>query len=94
MRRLVVVLVVALGGCAQSPQQRAEQVCMTFCDCLVGPAQVQSCVDTQCLPQLPTPVTDACFDCVNQHDSVCTTLENTCGPTCFPTLTPDLGGMR
>jgi hypothetical protein len=83
MQRLALVLVVALMGCAQTPQQRAEIVCMTFCDCLVGPAAVQNCVDTQCLPQVKMPVSDACFDCVNQHESVCTTLESTCAATCF-----------
>ena len=92
--RLVLVLVVALGGCAETPDQRAQEVCASFCDCVVGtglPAAVQDCIDNQCLPQIP-PVTDDCLSCVHQFEASCTALENTCAPSCFQILTPKLGG--
>jgi hypothetical protein len=95
MRWAVVLIVVA--GCTESPAQRAEEVCSTFCDCAVGtgqPEQVQSCIDTQCLPQLP-PVTDTCLACVHQHESTCSVLQNDCLNLCLGTAQPDLlGGSR
>jgi hypothetical protein len=91
MRWLVLVLAV-MAGCVQTPEQRAETVCSTFCDCVVGqqqPGAIQMCIDTDCLPTLP-PVTDACLSCVYQHESACTSLESTCTSLCL--RSPQPGG--
>jgi hypothetical protein len=83
---------VVVAGCAETPAQRAQDVCFAFCDCAVTtqlPDQVQACVDNQCLPQLP-PVTDACLACVHQHESTCSALQNVCLPQCLGQ--PDLLG--
>jgi hypothetical protein len=93
MRRVGLVAVVALWGCTQSPQQRAEIVSTTFCDCIVGeglPSAVQMCV-TQ-LEATLSPVSDACFDCVEQHESTCASLLGTCETTCSQNPTPNPGG--
>ncbi len=86
MRWLVFVLVMI--GCTQSPEDRAQIVCTTFCDCIVGtgvPAQVQACVDQQCLPALPAgpAVSDACMSCVYAHESTCSVLLDQCESMCF-----------
>jgi len=86
MYRVLLVLVVA--ACAQSPQQRTEEVCNAFCDCAVGPASVQTCIDHDCIPALPQGVSDTCFDCVNQHEASCNSLETSCMQTCFQAVQP------
>jgi hypothetical protein len=87
MHRVGLVLVLVSACFAQQPQQRAEQVCNSFCGCL-APAGVQSCVDNDCLPALPQGVSDNCFDCVNQHEASCTSLETSCMATCFSSAQP------
>lgn len=90
-----VLLVTVIAGCfASTPAQRAETVCNAICDCAVGtnlPAEVQDCVEMQCLPQLP-PVTDECLACVHQHESSCTSLQDACVQLCAGTTAPDLIG--
>ena len=90
----VLVLVVLLG-CTQTAQEKSQDVCQAFCDCVdpgALPAVVNDCISTMCLPSLP-PVSDPCLDCVFQHDQVCTDLFNDCTDSCFGTQTPKLGGM-
>ena len=89
MRWLSLLLVAV--GCTQSPQDRADVVCTTFCDCAAGtnlPALVQECIDTDCLPTLPT-VSDACLACVYAQESTCTNLVELCTNDC---LKPAPGG--
>jgi hypothetical protein len=84
MSRLLLVLAV-VAGCVQTPEERAQTVCNTFCDCVVGtaqPAAVQSCVTVDCLPSIP-PVSDACLSCVYQHESTCASLESECQALCL-----------
>jgi hypothetical protein len=84
MRWLVIALV-ATAGCTQPPEDRAQIVCTTFCDCFAGtgvPALVESCVQDQCLPAIHA-VSDACLACVYSHESTCSSLESVCETMCF-----------
>ena len=77
---------VAVAACKQTPAERADIVCTTFCDCIEGttlPTVVQQCIDTGCLPTLP-PVTDACLACVYAQESSCPDLVNDCTAACLP----------
>lgn len=90
-----IVLVVLLASCTQTPGEKAQDVCQAYCGCLdpgALPSTITTCIDTQCLPQLP-PVTDQCLDCVFAHDQVCTDLYDQCTDLCLPVnQTPHLGG--
>lgn len=76
--------VVLFAGCTQSPADRIEIVCNTFCDCTSTlPSAVQTCVVQQCEPNIPA-VSDECLACVYDHESACPVLENDCQALCFP----------
>jgi hypothetical protein len=92
----VLLVLGLLVGCHQPPEEKAEDVCDAYCDCVhpgALPAQFDECVQQQCLPQLP-PVSDACLDCVFEHDQVCTDLLSQCTNSCFPNDAAHLGGMQ
>ena len=94
MRVLALLVVV---GCTQMPQEKAQDVCQAYCECVdpgAIPSVVNDCVAQQCLPQLP-PVSDDCLNCVFAHDQVCPELFDQCTDLCLSTAqTPKLGGMR
>ncbi len=49
--RSIAVALVLIVGCHQTPEERADIVCTTFCDCVEGttlPAVVQQCIDVNC----------------------------------------------
>jgi hypothetical protein len=80
--------VALFAGCTQSPADRVEIVCNTFCDCAFTlPSAVQMCVTQQCEPFIP-PVSDECLACVYDHESTCTALESDCQTMCFPQANP------
>ena len=92
----VLALVVVLVGCTQTPQEKSQDVCQAYCSCIEPgglPGQLESCVQTMCLPQLP-PVTDACLTCVFEHEQTCPEMYDQCDSLCLPTgQTPKLGGI-
>ena len=93
--RVLLLGMVLLVGCHQTPEEKAQDVCDAYCDCIdpgAPPATFDQCVAQQCLPQLP-PVTDPCLQCVFAHDQVCTDLFAQCSDLCLSTQTPLLGGM-
>ena len=85
-----------LVGCTQTAQEKAQDVCQAYCDCVdpgALPSVLDECVTQQCLPQLPT-VSDDCLTCVFEHDQVCPELFDRCDSLCIsPAQTPKLGGM-
>jgi len=97
MRGIVVLVVAALVGCTQTPQEKAHDVCEAYCNCFEPgalPSTTTTCIEQECLGAVQI-VSDACLDCVFAHDQVCSDLEQDCTDLCFPMdQTPDLGGMR
>ncbi|HEX7701470.1 MAG TPA: hypothetical protein VF403_12125 [Kofleriaceae bacterium] len=86
MRRFL--WVVLFAGCTQSPADRIEIVCNTFCDCVSTlPSAVETCVTQQCEPTIP-PVSDECLACVYDHESTCGALVSDCQTMCFQQATP------
>ena len=74
---------VLFAGCTQSPADRVEIVCNTFCDCASTlPGAIETCVQ-QCEPAI-APVSDQCLACVYDHESTCSALESDCETMCFP----------
>ena len=93
--RVLILVAGLLVGCHQTPEEKSQDVCDAYCDCVdpgAPPAKFDACVTQQCLPQLP-PVADQCLDCVFAHDQVCTDLFAQCTDLCFSTPTASLGGM-
>ena len=93
--RVLLLVAGLLVGCHQTAEEKAQDVCDAYCDCVdpgALPAVFDQCVTQQCLPQLP-PVSDDCLSCVFTNDQVCTDLFSQCTNECFSTQTPRFGGM-
>ncbi len=94
--RVLLLVAGLLAGCHQTPQEKSQDVCDAYCDCVnpgAPPAVFDQCVAQQCLPQLP-PVTDQCLNCVFAHDQVCTDLYAQCTNLCLSLPTALLGGKQ
>lgn len=91
MRLLAILALVA--GCHMSPEQRERDVCTAYCDCVVSPGMVETCITDDCIPALLPSVTDDCLDCVYMNSQTCSTLFNDCSDLCLDTSTPHLGGI-
>ena len=79
---LACALALALGGCMQPPEVRAEEVCDALCACNAAltpnPAQCTS----SCVTQLaPVAISDSCLDCLDEP--LCTT-RTSCLVACLP----------
>jgi hypothetical protein len=84
MRGLFVV-VGLLAGCTQTPEEKAQDVCQAYCECVdpgAPPASRDECIAQQCLPDVPS-VTDECLDCVYAHDQTCSELFDDCTDLCL-----------
>lgn len=74
--RLAVVSFVCLlaAACDTSPEQEARDLCTAVCDCMTAsPALVNACIDN-CVPNVPTTLSDACVMCVYQYSQTCSDL--------------------
>lgn len=86
IRPLLFSIVVVLGACAPTGQERTEQTCTVFCGCMAPPlpALQESCM-AECREELDASrLSDACVDCITQHGDRCASLEQLCEPICDP----------
>jgi len=84
--RLLFSVVVVLGACAPTEQERTEQTCVVFCGCMAPPlpALQEQCM-AECRVEFDTSrLSDACLDCINANGDRCASLEQLCGPVCDP----------
>ena len=98
MRQLIwTCVVVWLTGCDIPPEVKLEMACTSVCTCFTtGDIAIQKCVQDCVQDGDLGLVTDDCFECIQAHSMMCTTLEDDCEPLCDmpnpPPDTPD-GGM-
>jgi hypothetical protein len=85
-RLLFSVVVVTLGACAPTEQERAEQTCSAICGCMAPPLPA---LQDQCMAECrmdfdSSRLSDQCIDCISANSDRCATLVQTCEPICDP----------
>jgi hypothetical protein len=82
MRGLAIALV--LAGCTVSPQQQVEEVAEQYCACVLPGNKM--CVSQ--FESFVSSVSDACTQCVFDHEHRCASMESDCTQLCVRNQTP------
>ena len=90
-RSLLFSVVVVLGACAPTEQERTEQTCTVFCGCMAPPLPaLQDRCMAECRMEFDTSrFSDECIACITANGDRCATLEQSCGPLCSPPVEGD-----
>jgi hypothetical protein len=83
MRGLVMALLVAAAGCTVSPQDEVADVAEAYCKCVLPG-------DKTCVSQFEsfiTSVSDACQQCVFEHQHRCASMQVDCTQLCIGNVT-------
>jgi hypothetical protein len=101
MRQLTLIgfAVGLLAACEIPPEVKLEMSCSTICNCLADTLEVDECI-TECIDEGDLAlIPEDCFECIQQHSTMCGTLESDCEPICEleddppPPPVPVDGGM-
>ena len=75
-------IAVFVAACDIPPDVKSQMSCSTICTCLTPPTQRDECI-TECVSEGDfATITEDCFECIQQHSTMCSTLENDCEPLC------------
>ncbi len=94
MARGVWLVCILAAACHTPPEVETEQFCTIACSCLepsVLPGDERDCIAT-CVQQMPTPPSEQCLACVDDHAADCPALVTDCDPACKQATPNVVGG--
>lgn len=83
-RGLALVLLCLAASCGVSPQDQVDEVAQQYCDCVLPS-------DRTCVSQFEMvimTVSDACSQCVFDHEHRCASMQSDCTQLCITNPTP------